>query len=481
MVRQSSAAPLLPEQNPQKITTTVKLSEVFSAGLRLEASVFNAETRNAVDELESSGLPLLPLYGQTGLCNDAHNAFRFRRIYVDSEFGLPFLSSSDIINLKPKTDNYLSKKFTKRLDELLVKEWDVLISCSGTVGNVSLAGATITGMALSQHVIRLRARESNTAGYVTAFLRSQYGRLQLTHASYGSVVTHIEPEHLTRVIIPNIDPVQRDAIGSLMCKACEHRDEANRLLDSADSLLHELLDLPYLKTLAPHQRQTETTTVKASQLLGRLEAGFHDVKAREAIKLLKSLACELTVVGDKRVTREIRAITKFRKRVYVPNGGIPLLSSKQLFQVDPVDVKGLAKGAHTKDLPEISLEQNMIAATRSGTIGRVQIIPKYMESWTASEHATRFIAAEDMNPGYLYAWLASDYGNKLIKRYSYGSVILEVDLEMFSSVPIPLPERAVQDEIGNLVLHANELRDLAWRKEQDAIGQIENLVQGKGD
>ena len=32
-------------------------------------------------------------------------------------------------------------------------------------------------------------------------------------------------------------------------------------------------------------------------------------------------------------------ITKFRKRVYVPKGGIPFLSSKQLFQIDPIDVK----------------------------------------------------------------------------------------------------------------------------------------------
>lgn len=479
MVRQSSTAPLLPEQSSQKITTTVKLSEVFSAGLRLEASVFDAETRNVVDELKSSGLPLLSLYGQTGLCNEAHNAFRFRRIYVEPEFGVPFLSSSDIISMRPDIDSHLSRKFTKRLDELLIKEWDVLISCSGTVGNVSLASKTITGMALSQDAIRLRADNPNAAGYITAFLRSRYGRLQLVHVSYGSVIVHIEPEHLTRVIIPDIDLLHRDAIGSLMCQACEHRDEANRLLDAADLLLHKTLNLPYLNTLSPHQQKTETTTVKASQLLGRLEANFHNLGAREAIKLLESLPFELTTVGDERVTREVRAITKFRKRVYVPSGGIPLLSSKQLFQVDPVGVKGLAKGAHTKDLPEIKLEKDMVTATCSGTIGRVQIIPEYMAKWTANQHATRFIAAEGMNPGYLYAWLASDYGNKLIKRYSYGSVILEVDLEMFSSVPIPLPEKTVQDEIGNLVLQANELRDLAWRKEQDAIGRVESLVQGK--
>ena len=58
---------------------------------------------------------------------------------------------------------------------------------------------------------------------------------------------------------------------------------------------------------------------------------------------------------DRRVTKEIRPITKFRERTYVEKGGIPLLSSKQIFQIDPIDIKRLAKGAHTKDLPEIQL------------------------------------------------------------------------------------------------------------------------------
>jgi type I restriction enzyme S subunit len=91
----------------------------------------------------------------------------------------------------------------------------------------------------------------------------------------------------------------------------------------------------------------------------------------------------------------------------------------------------------------------MIAVTRSGTIGKVRIIPKYMAAWTASEHATRFLASDDINAGYLYAWLASDYGYCLMTRCSYGSVILEVAQEMFSSVHIPLPELSIRNEIGD--------------------------------
>jgi type I restriction enzyme S subunit len=468
--------PPTPETDLEKFSTTVNLSEMFDAGVRLEASAFNIEAHNAVTALENSGLQLIPLYGKGGLCQEAHNAFRFKRTYVSPERGVPFLSSSDIINLRPRINHYLSRKHTKNLDKLLIQQWDILISCSGTVGNIGLASETFVGKALSQHAIRLRAIDADTAGYIAAFLRSRYGRPQLTQATYGSVIVHIEPEHLTRVLIPNLHTIRRIEIGRQMCKAGELRDEANRLLDEADRLLHERLNLPYLDSIASVHEQFSTTTIKASQWMGRLEGSFHDPVALAAEKQLRDLSVEVTTVGDARVTREVRAITKFRKRVYVEKGGIPLLSSKQIFQVDPVDVKRLAKGAHTKDLPEIQLEENMIAVTRSGTIGRVQIIPAYMAQWTASEDATRILAASDMNSGYLYAWLASDYGHRLITRHSYGSVIVHVDLEMLASISIPLPEPSIRDEIGNLVLKANALRDEAWHKEQDAINKLENLI-----
>ena len=476
---QPEYTPISPPDESEKLSTTIKLSEILNAGVRLEASAFSIEAHNAVTALKNSGLQLIPLYGKGGLCQEGYYPGRFKRIYVSAEKGIPFLSSSEIISLRPTTENFLSRKYTKNATSLFPQKWDVLISRSGTIGNVSLATETFLDKALSEHAIRLRASEPDVAGYVVAFLRSRYGRPQVIQGTYGSVVDQIEPEHLERVLIPNLPPIRQIAIGRLMCKAGELRDEANRLLDEADRLLHERLNLPYLKSIAPSGNASAIAKIKASQLMGRLEGSFHAPVAIGAEKRLTELSVEVTTVGDSRVTREIRPITKFRKRTYVERGGIPLLSSKQIFQVDPVDIKRLAKGAHTKDLPEIQLQENMIAVTRSGTIGRVQIIPAYMAKWTASEHATRFLAAKGMNAGYLYAWLASDYGYCLITRNSYGSVILEVDKEMFSSVPIPLPEPKIRDEIGNLVLKANQLRDEAWSNEQDAITKLENLISRK--
>jgi type I restriction enzyme, S subunit len=465
----------LPDES-EKLSTTIKLSEMLNAGLRMEASAFNIEARNVVTAMKNSGLQLMPLYGEAGLCQGGYYPGRFKRVYVSQEKGLPFFSSSEIISLRPTTSKFLSRTQNSYLEKLVPQKWDILLSRSGTIGNIGLATETFLGKALSEHAIRLQAADSDTAGYIVAFLRSRYGRPQLIQGTYGSVVAQIEPEHLKRVLIPDLPPIRRIAIGRLMCKAGELRDEANRLLDEADRLLHDRLNLPYLNTITPKGKKSPIAKIKASQLMGRLEGSFHDPVAITAEKQLHDLGIEITTLGDSRITGEVRAITKFRKRTYT-NKGIPFLNSKELFQIDPVGMKRLAKGAHIEDLPEIGLEENMIAVTCSGTIGRIQIIPLYMQTWASSQDSIRILSSEEMNPGFVYTWLNSDYGNCFVKRQTYGSVVVHIDREMLASVPIPLPETSIRDEIGNLVLKANQLRDEAWRNEQEAIEKLENLIQ----
>ena len=469
--------PRVPRSLP-KFSISIKLSEAIAGGLRFEAAAFNIEARHVVHAMGAAGHALVPLYGESGLATFANKPTRFSRVYVGADHGTPFLSSSDIISMRPEAENYLSRKLTRHLDQLLIREWDVLISRSGTVGNVGLASEIFAGRALSEDAIRLRALVPEDSAFIAAFLRSRYGRLQLIQASYGSVVQHIEPEHLAKVLVPDLPTPARRRIGSSMMTASRARDDANNLLDEADRKLHELLNLPPLLSASPQSQGPALLRQRASRLGWRFDGSFHDPVAQAAEEALHKSRLEIATLCDPRVTREIRAITKFRKRVYVPTGGIQMLSSKQLMQVDPIDVKRLAKGAHTKDLPEIALKRDMVTVSRSGTIGRVQIIPAYMGGWAGSEHATRILSAVGMSPGFLYAWLASDYGQRLIKRFSYGSVILEIDKDMIGSVPIPLPPRDVRDKIGKLVESANDLRDQAWRIERETIQELEGLIEG---
>lgn len=451
----------------------VRLSEVASASLRLEASAYALEARQAVAELHACPHPLKALLGETGMCQEAHNGTRFPRIYVGEANGVPFLSSSDIIGLRPERGNYLSRKHTPKLDLLTIQPWTVLVSRSGTIGNVSLASPRMAGWALSEDAIRIIAPDRDTAGFVSAYLRSHWGRDQLRGLTYGSVIQHIEPHHLELVWIPDFPAIRRIAIGRAFVDAALKRDEANHKLDKADALLCTALKLPPLPVPA---NGPVIGTVRAADWGTRLDASHHNPTARWAEKQLSTASVQVLPLADKRLTTAINAVTKFRKRVYVPKGGIPLLSSKQLFQVDPIELKGLARGAHTDDMEEIALTPNTIAITCSGTIGRIQIIPAYMSGWAANQHALRVIAANDELAGYLYTWLASAYGQSLITRYSYGSVILELDRHMIGEIPVPMISDPKRKAVATLVLDANRLRNEAWNLEQGALKTLRGEI-----
>ncbi|MDI3324185.1 hypothetical protein QKW35_07320 [Pontibacterium granulatum] len=327
--------------------------------------------------------------------------------------------------------------------------------------------------AVSQHVIRITAPDRDTAGYVAAFLRSKWGRSQLTGMTYGSVVQHIEPHHLERVLIPELPAIRRIAIGRAFVDAASKRDEANNKLDAANEKIRAALKLPPLPT------PTEGPlfgTIRSSDWAGRLDASFHNQLARWVEQQLQASSMPILTLADGKLTTAVNGVTKFRKRVYVKKGGIPLLSSKQLFQIDPIEIKRLARGAHENDLDEICLAENMVAITRSGTIGRVQIVPKYMDGWANSEHTIRVVAVDAETAGYIYAWLASDYGQTLIKRYSYGSVIVEIDRFMVGDIKVPLLPDAERKAIATLVLDANRLRDEAWNLEQNALKMLNDEI-----
>ena len=70
----------------------------------------------------------------------------------------------------------------------------------------------------------------------------------------------------------------------------------------------------------------------------------------------------------------------------------------------------------------------------------------------------------------IYVFLSSDYGNCLIKRYTYGSVVDEIDDNHVSQIPFPLlKDTSIQNEINTLALEANQKRYEAYKAEQQAI------------
>lgn len=180
---------------------TVSLSEIIERGKRLEASVYDVEAKQAREIIADAKYPLTTLGGADGMTT-SYTGARFKRIWVEKS-DYPIYQPSTIMDIKPSPDGYISAVTDTDIDALRVSKGQVLMTCSGTIGKVSFVSDTMDNLIFSHDLLRINCKKLSDAGYVYAYLKSKVGNKILLTNSYGAVITHIEPEHLATVPIPD--------------------------------------------------------------------------------------------------------------------------------------------------------------------------------------------------------------------------------------------------------------------------------------
>lgn len=461
----------------------ISLSEVLNKkDLRLEASVFKIEAKHAREILKRCKWKVKNLCGEEGFVSNSFYPGRFKRIYVDKKYGVPFFMPAQVNEIYPKPVKFISIKTQVNFDELKLKKGDILLTRSGTIGNCTIVTKTIENGVFSDDVIRISLKNENEIGYVYTFLKSKIGNLLINTDNYGAVVSHIEPDHLINIPIPDPESKIKEKIHHLINLSFILRDESNDLIDRAQALLTEELKLPPIEKFEPSyfDKKTEVKNfkVKLSSLSARIDGSYHLPIVNSIVNYLKKHAEEVTVLGDERISQKIILPGRF-KRVYVEEGqGVVFFGGKQLYELDPSNKKYLSLIHHQKRIKdELTLKENMILITCSGTIGKIALVPKHWEDWTANQHIIRIVPFDNSLAGYIYTWLSSDYGHELIKRFTYGAVVDEVDGKHVSQIQIPLlKNQGIQNKINALVLEANKKRNDAYIYEQKAFKTLDGKV-----
>jgi type I restriction enzyme S subunit len=468
-------------QNGNLKVVSVELKEVMEQQKRLDASFYDIEGKKARQLVANCPFPKWALFGEnTSFAKEAFYPIRFKRVYLPA--GIPFFVASQSLESNPKPEKFISTKTDVDLETVKLKSGQITVTRSGSIGHCCLVSKTLDGKVFSDDLIRITCSNPEDIGFVYAFLKTKIGNKVLTTNNYGSVVTHIEPEHLQHVQVPVLPGTIRKKANDSMALAVGLRDEANILFEEAEQLISKRLNLPPLsemkaKYLDPSEK-LRTYDVPVSLWSRRLDASYHVPIIDAIIEHLEKSPAELTTVGDKRVTKEIVLPGRF-KRVYVTEEyGVPFLSGGDILEFDPVGAKFLSPKHHGKRISdELTLHENMILVTCSGTIGNVVLAPKHFENWTANQHILRIIPSEETNVGYTYAFLASSYGKELIKRFKYGSVVDEIDDHQLAAVDFPLVSKTVQDEIGDKVLEANRKVSEAYYTEKKTISWIDDEIR----
>lgn len=468
--------PLAPD--PLKYTS-VALSEVYSNNTRLEASAFNLEAKAAKYKVEHCKYGFVHLWGEDGLVKDAFVKSRFKRIYVEKGEGIPFFQPSSITEIYPKPTKYISENTDVDIDGLKVKKGMLLMSVSGTIGKCSIVGKTLDNKVFSHDLLRLFGKNEYDVGYIYAYFCTPIGQQMLQTNNYGAVVQHIEPEHLKNIIIPNApDPIKRK-IHNLVIESYDLRDKSNELIDEAEQILYEELQLPPIEQLKPTYFDKDVDlrnyTTKLSELNLRLDCSYHSPIIKTIIETLRRRS--KTIVLLRSLVKDIVLPGRFSRTYVDSQYGIQFLGGRDLFCLNPATEKYLSRSIHKKQIEsELRIKKNDILTPSRGTIGAVVLAPKHFECRVISDNIINIRANDDV-AGYVFSFLNSPYGCELIKRHIYGGVVDAMEPSMLYNVEIPiLNNESGQKEINKKVLQANDLRYQAYLKEQEAINSISEII-----
>lgn len=453
---------------------SVSLSDVISRGKRLEASVFDVEAKQARNILTNGKYPCIPLLGENGIIKKAYYPGRFKRIYCDRENGEAFFLPSQMTDIYPKADKYISKLTKCDISELKLQKDTLLLTRSGTIGTISLVSKTTEGKVFSDDVIRVTFKNIIDLGYSYTFLKTKIGNIILSTNGYGSVITHLEPEHLQETYIPNAPKSIKERIHNLIVDSFKLRDESNELIDQATALLIDELKLPPISEFEQNNIKNSANinafSVKLSDLNGRADASYHLPIVDAIIEHFKNYAAEVTNIEDKRISSDVVLPGRF-KRVYVNSDyGVKFIGGKEMKQLDPSSEKYLSKKAHAKQLKgALGIKEYSILTPARGSLGEVVMPCKHFYNWAISDNMMQILSNSKIC-GYLYIFLNSEYGKILIQRFTYGGVVDAIEPWHIQQVQIPLlKNQSIQNQINDLALQANEKRYKAYLLEQEAL------------
>lgn len=396
-----------------------------------------------------------------------------KREYIDSkDFGIPFLSTSDLQFYEAADNKYVSTSTSKKLEDYIVKENTILISRSGTIGNISLVDKNINNCAVTEHAIRIVLNDTNFIGLVYTFLNSEVGQKIIKGQKSGAVIDEIYDEDIAKLQIPNINSETVLKLNELVQTAKRNREKAFELIQQARSLVLQYNNLPLLseiknKTIDPNN-EVDVYTVNTSEFTNyfRLDAHFYNPVADLVVKNIKLYAKHYRKLNDD-ITDRVFYLNRFARTFVEKNFGIPYLTGKDIIRIRPSDVSYLSK-SETYGLDDYKLNRGWILMTCSGTLGRTCYIWNNYENWVGTHDLIRIVCKEHFDSGYLIAFLGSDYGYYQAIRYKHGAVIDHLTPEQIEEIIIPIPDNNKMKEIGDLVRQAYDLRAEAIQLEDAA-------------
>lgn len=457
----------------------VRRNWLADQGLRLDASPYlsgSFEAKQVLKELTVHKDELARL--TTGCDRGIFHAGRVSRRWVhDREHGVPFFSSTDIMEADFSFLPLIAQSSVEENPKLVIDQSWTLVTRSGTVGRIAYARRDMAGLACSEHVMRIRPDSDKIPpGYLNTFLRSRFGVPIMTSQAYGAIIQHIEPHHIADLPVPRFGRELEQRIHDLVQEAADLRaDFQHGIVASTEDLLttaglSELLDLRWHepeRDLGFAQRGLDATTLRALNFQPRARKIFNKLASVEHRTLGN-------ICRGGQLSRGLRFA-----RVDGPQdskSSYRLIGQRQAFWLRP-EGRWVAK---SQTPHEVLAQDETVLVASQGTLGENEVFCRSIfatGSWLEhaySEHFLRVVSGDPEYPGaYLFAFMRSEALFRILRSMSTGGKQQDIHEALRSQIPVPTLTAEARTRVAETVREAYRKRDEADLKEDQALAMLE--------
>jgi hypothetical protein len=386
--------------------------------------------------------------------------------------GMPFIRVADLGEFFVRQDTLtrIPEELVREMRQIAkVNEGDILVAKGGSIGGVSLVQPGLGRCATSRDVIAIETDSGKIdSAYLTAFLLSEPGQLQLERYKSQQVQAHLTFPAIgnVRIVVP--DRQKQEVVAGLVRRAQGQQDLSKQLYTQAESLLVAELGLDKLdlsESLYSVRRVSEVVEV------GRADAEYFQPKYDRIMAALR------------RSGQRIGDIVSLAKRRFEPQPGQPF----SYIEISDLSGEGHAESQiiQGEDAPSraqwIVFAGDVITSTVR-PIRRLSAIVEPEQHGSVCSSGFAVLQVKSVEPELLLLYLRLPIVCEILDLYTTASMYPAISTADLLSMPITLPQsEAVREQLTDRVRASREARRDAKRLLAEAKAEVEKMIaEGSG-
>jgi restriction endonuclease S subunit len=424
----------------------VKLSEVKTSSdiFRVDSFFFAKEFLN--DKQALLGMKSCDLIS---VCDDLRSfgAYSLNNDVTYQDSGIPFVRCVNMRNgfIDFSDLLYINEQANELLRKSAIKLNTVLLSMSGSVGNVAYAQENWNyPINSNQDIAKIHFKKSYNPYVAFAFMLSKYGQNFMIREARGSVQQHVYLSQIEKMRLPIFCTVFCKAIERTVQQSHKARDNAEFFYKSAESRL--LTDLG----LTDFTASTEPVAVKSFAdsfgTSGRLDAEYYQQKYEDYETAINT-------------THKLYELCDVHDSSFVPHKG-----EYKYIELADIGAAGNITGCTSAPFEELPSRARRLV--KSGQVivssieGSLSSCALVTEDYNGAICSTGFYVVDStsINSETLLVLFKSEPIQQLMKKRCSGTILTAISKTALETMPFPLICDDKQNEVADLVKKSFILR-----------------------